>query len=188
MSPTRSRRAASATTPSSSATSCPNCRASPRDFDRLVHELRRVSREIRQSAEDNAHSFKTPLAAIQSALAPGAPRRARGRSARTTRARDRRFVAGAPARPRERRPAPRHQHGRPDRRAARADRPRARSSRTRRGTSARSSPAATSAWSVRLDRGAVVRTATGMLEIVLQNVLENAISFSPAGTHDHRYR
>ncbi len=41
-----------------------------RDFDKLVHDLRRVSRQIRQSAEDNAHSFKTPLAAIQSALQP----------------------------------------------------------------------------------------------------------------------
>lgn len=40
------------------------------DFDRLVRDLRRVSRQIRQSAEDNAHSFKTPLAAIQSALQP----------------------------------------------------------------------------------------------------------------------
>ena len=34
---------------------------------------------------------------------------------------------------------------------------------------------------VKLDRGAVVRTAAGMMEIVLQNVLENAISFSSAG-------
>lgn len=40
------------------------------DFDKLVRDLRRVSRQIRQSAEDNAHSFKTPLAAIQSALQP----------------------------------------------------------------------------------------------------------------------
>jgi two-component system sensor histidine kinase ChvG len=41
-----------------------------RDFDRLVLELRRVARDMRQTAEDNAHSFKTPLATIQSALAP----------------------------------------------------------------------------------------------------------------------
>src|SRR6185312_11924822 len=33
----------------------------------------------------------------------------------------------------------------------------------------------------RLDDGAVVRSARGMLETVLQNVLENAISFSPRG-------
>jgi two-component system sensor histidine kinase ChvG len=41
-----------------------------RDFDKLVHDLRGVSQQIRQSAEDKAHSFKTPLAAIRSALEP----------------------------------------------------------------------------------------------------------------------
>ncbi len=41
-----------------------------RDFDKLVRDLREVSRQIRQSAEDNAHSFKTPLATIRSALEP----------------------------------------------------------------------------------------------------------------------
>ena len=41
-----------------------------RDFDKLVQELGRVSQQIRQSAEDKAHSFKTPLAAIRSALEP----------------------------------------------------------------------------------------------------------------------
>ena len=41
-----------------------------RDFDKLVHELRRVSQQIRQSAEDKAHSLKTPLATIRSALEP----------------------------------------------------------------------------------------------------------------------
>ena len=39
-------------------------------FDKLVLDLKRLSHQIRQSAEDNAHSFKTPLAAIQSALSP----------------------------------------------------------------------------------------------------------------------
>jgi hypothetical protein len=44
----------------------------------------------------------------------------------------------------------------------------------------------------RLDDGVVVRSAKGMLETVLQNILENAISFSPRGgtitvtlTQDH---
>ena len=41
-----------------------------RDFDKLVHDLRRVSQQIRQNAEDKAHSFKTPLATIRSALEP----------------------------------------------------------------------------------------------------------------------
>ncbi len=40
------------------------------DFDRLVLDLRRIAREIRQAAEDNAHSFKGPIATIQSALEP----------------------------------------------------------------------------------------------------------------------
>lgn len=40
------------------------------DFDRLVLELRRIARDIRQTAEDNAHSFKGPIATIQSALEP----------------------------------------------------------------------------------------------------------------------
>ncbi len=46
-----------------------------RDFDKLVHDLRGVSQQIRQSAEDKAHSFKTPIAAIRSALEPVAPAR-----------------------------------------------------------------------------------------------------------------
>ena len=41
-----------------------------RGFDKLVLDLKRLSQQIRQSAEDNAHSFKTPLAAIQSSLSP----------------------------------------------------------------------------------------------------------------------
>ncbi|SKA30466.1 two-component system, OmpR family, sensor histidine kinase ChvG [Enhydrobacter aerosaccus] len=41
-----------------------------RGFDKLVIDLKRLSQQIRQSAEDNAHSFKTPIAAIQSSLAP----------------------------------------------------------------------------------------------------------------------
>lgn len=41
-----------------------------RGFDKLVLDLKRLSQQIRQSAEDNAHSFKTPLAAVQSSLSP----------------------------------------------------------------------------------------------------------------------
>ncbi len=39
-------------------------------FDKLVLDLKRLSHQIRQSAEENAHSLKTPLAAIQSSLSP----------------------------------------------------------------------------------------------------------------------
>ncbi len=38
------------------------------DFDQLVQDLRSIARDIRQTAEDNAHSFKTPLATVQSSI------------------------------------------------------------------------------------------------------------------------
>ncbi len=69
----------------------------------------------------------------------------------------------------------RHGHGRSNRRAARTDRPRA----PGRGCGAalpRDSAARDIGLAVKLDRDAVVRTAAGMMEIVLQNVLENATS------------
>jgi two-component system sensor histidine kinase ChvG len=40
------------------------------DFDRLVFDLHNVARHLRQTAEDNVHSFKGPLATIQAALEP----------------------------------------------------------------------------------------------------------------------
>ncbi len=40
------------------------------DFDQLVQDLHRIAGEIRQAAEDNAHSYKAPLATIQSSLEP----------------------------------------------------------------------------------------------------------------------
>lgn len=41
-----------------------------RDLDRLVAELNATAREIREAAEDNAHSFKGPVATIDAALEP----------------------------------------------------------------------------------------------------------------------
>ncbi|MDE1145973.1 MAG: HAMP domain-containing sensor histidine kinase [Azospirillaceae bacterium] len=40
------------------------------DFDGLVHDLHHVAGIIRQTAEDNAHSFKGPVATIQACLEP----------------------------------------------------------------------------------------------------------------------
>ena len=37
-----------------------------------------------------------------------------------------------------------------------------------------------------LDDGVIVRAGKGMLEMVLQNILENAISFSPRGSRKER--
>ena len=50
--------------------SVPELAGVARVFDKLVIDLKRLSHQIRQSAEENAHSFKTPLAAIQSSLGP----------------------------------------------------------------------------------------------------------------------
>jgi two-component system, OmpR family, sensor histidine kinase ChvG len=40
------------------------------DFDHLVHDLHNIAQDIRQTAEDNAHSFKGPLSTIQASLDP----------------------------------------------------------------------------------------------------------------------
>lgn len=40
------------------------------DFDYLVRDLRVIAQDIRQTAEDNAHSFKGPLSTIQASLEP----------------------------------------------------------------------------------------------------------------------
>ena len=66
-----------------------------RDFDKLVLDLKHLSQQIRQSAEDNAHSFKTPLAAIQSSLSPVRTRGAAGGAARA-RARSRSSIPRSP--------------------------------------------------------------------------------------------
>jgi len=151
------------------------------DFDKLVHDLRRVSRQIRQSAEDNAHSFKTPLAAIRSALEP--VRRAMPESdARARRAIE--IVDSSLARllglvnaaqsydisTAEMLEAPRVPTD-----VAQTI-----------GDAARHFREILANRDVRLIRrigeGAVVRAGRGMLELVVQNVVENAISFSPSGS------
>ncbi|MEO3433412.1 HAMP domain-containing sensor histidine kinase [Inquilinus sp. CAU 1745] len=40
------------------------------DFDRLVDRLRRSAEDIRQAAEDNAHAFKTPIGVIRQSVEP----------------------------------------------------------------------------------------------------------------------
>jgi two-component system, OmpR family, sensor histidine kinase ChvG len=40
------------------------------EFDRMVEALHRSAAEIRQTAEDNAHAFKTPIAVIRQSLEP----------------------------------------------------------------------------------------------------------------------
>ncbi|MGH7030233.1 MAG: sensor histidine kinase [Stellaceae bacterium] len=40
------------------------------EFDRMVEALHRSAAEIRQTAEDNAHAFKTPIAVIRQSIEP----------------------------------------------------------------------------------------------------------------------
>lgn len=151
------------------------------DFDKLVHDLRRVSQEIRQSAEDNAHSFKTPLATIQSALQP--VRRAipetDSRARRAIEIVDSalaRLLALVNA-------AQRYDIST----AEMLEAPRLPIDVTHVvGEAAHHFREILVSRDIRLirrlDEGVVVRAGRGMLELVLQNVLENAIGFSPPGS------
>jgi signal transduction histidine kinase len=151
-----------------------------RDFDKLVHDLRRVSQQIRQNAEDKAHSFKTPLATIRSALEP--VRRAMPLdNARAKRALEivdsslKRLLDLVIA-------AQRHDIST----AELIEAPRVPTDFTQLvGDAALHFREILATKDIRLIRRleerAIVRAGQGMLETVLQCVLENAISFSPRG-------
>ena len=151
-----------------------------RDFDKLVHELWRVSQQIRQSAEDKAHSFKTPLAAIRSALEP--VRRAVPDDNRRAR-RALEIVDSSLARLLDLViAAQRHEIST----AELIEAPRVLTDFTQLvGDAALHFREILASKDIRLirrlDERAVVRAGHGMLEVVMQNVLENAISFSPRG-------
>ena len=152
-----------------------------REFDKLVQELWRVSQQIRQSAEDKAHTFKTPLAAIRSALEP-VRRAVPGDNLRARRALDiidsslTRLLDLVIA-------AQRHDIST----AELIEAPRVPVDFTQLvGDAALHFREILASKDIRLirrlDERAVVRSGQGMLEVVLQNVLENAISFSPRGS------
>jgi len=152
-----------------------------RDFDKLVIDLKHLSRQIRQSAEDNAHSFKTPLAAIQSSLSP-VRRAVPTEDQRARRAIEiidsslARLLALVNA-------AQRFDNSTADLIEA----PRVPANLTHLVGEAtlhfREILASRDIRLVRrLDDGVMVRAGKGMLEIVLQSILENAISFSPRGS------
>jgi two-component system sensor histidine kinase ChvG len=162
-----------------------------RDFDKLVLDLKHLSQQVRQSAEDNAHSFKTPLAAIQSSLSPvrrAVPledQRAR-RALEIVDSSLARLLALVNA-------AQRFDNSTVDLIEA----PRIPTNLTQLvGEATLSFREILASRDIRLirrlDDAMVVRSAKGMLETVLQNILENAISFSPRGatiiitlTQDH---
>ncbi|MGE0424408.1 MAG: sensor histidine kinase [Reyranellaceae bacterium] len=151
-----------------------------RDFDRLVEDVHRVARDIRQSAEDNAHSFKTPLATIRASLGPvrrSTPpddQRAQRALQIVDASLDRLQVLVTAA-----------QHL--DNNAAdliEAPRSSLNLSETvgRSVLHFRELLASRNVHLVRrLEPNVVIRAAEGVLDIVLQNILENAISFTPPG-------
>jgi two-component system sensor histidine kinase ChvG len=151
-----------------------------RDFDKLVHDLRGVSQQIRQSAEDKAHSFKTPLAAIRSALEP-VRRAVPGDNQRARRALE--IVDSSLARLLDLViAAQRHDISTADL----IETPRVPTDFTQLiGDAALHFREILASKDIRLirrlDERAMVRAGPGALEVVLQNVLENAISFSPRG-------
>lgn len=151
-----------------------------RDFDRLVEDVHRAAREIRQSAEDNAHSFKSPLATIRASLEPVR------RAVPPTEQRARRaleIVDISVDRLQALVTAAQHL----DNSAADLiEAPRASVDLAELvGVAVVHFRELMASRDVRLIRRleprVMVRTAEGMLEIVLQNILENAISFTPSG-------
>lgn len=152
-----------------------------RDFDKLVVDLKHLSQQIRQSAEDNAHAFKTPLAAIQSSLSP--VRKAvpadEPRARRAIEIIDSslvRLLGLVNA-------AQRLDNSTADLIEA----PRVATNLTHlveeAALNVREILASRDIRLVRqLDDRVIVRAGKGMLEMVLQNILENAISFSPRGS------
>ncbi|MFY7962511.1 MAG: sensor histidine kinase [Elsteraceae bacterium] len=66
-------RAAQAAEPGESfeqAVAIPELRPMAREFDRMVARLKGAAALLRQSAEDNAHAFKAPIAAIRQSIEP----------------------------------------------------------------------------------------------------------------------
>lgn len=149
-----------------------------RGFDKLVLDLKRLSQQIRQSAEDNAHSFKTPLAAVQSSLAP-VRRAVPLEDQRARRALE--IIDSSLARLL----ALVNSAQRLDSSAAdMAEAPRILVNLTEIVGEAtlnfREIMASRDIRLIRrLDDAVMVRAGQGVLEIALQNILENAISFSP---------
>jgi len=152
-----------------------------RDFDKLVLDLKHLSQQIRQSAEDNAHSFKTPLAAIQSSLSP-VRKAVSFEDQRARRALEiidsslARLLALVNA-------AQRFDNSTADLIEA----PRLPTNLTHLvGEAALNVREILASRDIRLvrhlDDGVNVRAGKGMLEMVLQNILENATSFSPRGS------
>jgi two-component system, OmpR family, sensor histidine kinase ChvG len=149
-------------------------------FDKLVLDLRRVADQIRQSAEENAHSLKTPLATIKSSLKP-IRHACAADDQRAQRALDiidhcvDRLYAMVTA-------AQRFDNSTADLIAA----PRKLTNLTQLvGDATLNFREVMASRDIRLirrlDDNVMVRAASGVLEVVVQNILDNATSFSPDG-------
>lgn len=152
-----------------------------RDFDRLVEDMHRAARDIRQSAEDNAHSFKSPLATIRASLEPirrampPTDQRARRALEIVDTSVDRLTALVTAAQHLDNNAADLIEAPRAPMNLAEIV-----------GESVLHFRELMAGRNVRLIRRleprVMIRAAEGMLEIVLQNILENAISFTPPGS------
>lgn len=150
------------------------------EFDRVVHRLRESAQHIRQAAEENAHALKAPLAVISQSIEPlkrsipqGDQRRERAvelieRSvlkldALVSAARQMEMVAAESIDPPQQRLDA--------------------SSLLERmlGAYAESMAESNLRLHFRLESGLVILANEELVETVVENLLENAISFSPAG-------
>ena len=151
------------------------------DFDQLVVDLHNVASDIRRTAEDNAHSFKAPLATIQSSLrmlkrfTVADSERAQRALALIERSTVRLGALIAAAQ--------RLDHNTADL----IDKPREPIRLTDVVADVvlryRDVMAERSIRLARhLDEDVIVHAGKGVLEVVIENILDNAISFSPAGS------
>ena len=149
------------------------------EFDRMVTTLRNAAHAIRHAAEDNAHAFKTPIATIAQSIEP--LRRAAGDDGRAQRSieliersLDRLDALVAAARRMDEATAELMEAPR-----ARLDLPRFV------GATLDGYADQAAAKGVRLERRLANRVevlaSEDMLETVLENLLDNAIDFSPTG-------
>jgi len=151
------------------------------EFDRMVATLRNAAGAIRHAAEDNAHAFKTPIATIGQSLEPlkkdltNEQTRARRAAAR---------IEGAVARLEELVAASRRME---EATAAVIEAPRQRldlSAFVRRTLDGYGEIADWRSLSFdrRIEDGLRVRAEADILETILENLLENAFDFAPAGS------